>query len=136
MTPGSRQASPDSGLLGVIARLALIGSAAAVLVATVYRAPHVIYSYNLEHFAAFYLVSVIAAVANPHTRLRRLAAYLVAFAVLAEGVRLFWALPEIVLQRCSADIGGMMAAYVPMFAYRLRRRFHPIPVAVPPTAPP
>jgi hypothetical protein len=123
----------ETGLLGMLARLALVATVAAILLAAAFPAPRLLYSYNLEHFAAFYLLAIAAAVANPKRRLRDLTAALLVFAFVIDAARLFWSPPWLVLQRWCADVGGVMAGYAPIVAERIRRRIQPAPPApVPP----
>src|SRR5665213_1841847 len=65
---------PDSGLWAVATRVGLVAVLAAVGYASLpgRRVPRLLYSYHLEHFAAFYLAALIAAAAFPRSRLRNI----------------------------------------------------------------
>ena len=117
---------PDTGPLAVLARVALILSAAALLYATAMpgsAVPKLFYSNNLEHFAAFYVGSLTAAAAFPRRKLRWLTLAFGLFAMALEGSRLMGGLNARVLEMWCADFGGVIAAYAPMVIERFRRLF-------------
>jgi len=117
---------PDTGPLAVAARVALLGCLAALVYATAVpgaRAPHLLYSNNLEHFAAFYIVALVTAAAFPRLKLRWLALGLGVFALGLEAFRLIERPQMDVMQKWYADFGGVLAAYVPMAVQRFRRLF-------------
>jgi|HubBroStandDraft_5_1064220.scaffolds.fasta_scaffold662872_2 hypothetical protein len=83
--------------------------------------PRLFWSYHIEHFAAFYLIAVLAAAGLPMLRLRQVGFALVLMALLLAAVRL--AIPHHRLadaEDLAADIAGIGAAIVPIVIGRLR----------------
>lgn len=122
---------PETGPLAVLARLAFLGSLAAIVV-TVFLPrsllPQFARSHYLEHFAAFYVATLCGLAAMPRTQLRRIALGYVVFGVLLETTHLaagapIWPLVD----NWVADMGGLAAAFVPVLVERFRRRFPPRP---------
>lgn len=117
---------PDTGPLAVAARVALIGCVAILIYATFAPGdvvPRLLYSNNLEHFAAFYIAALVAAAAFPRRRLRWLTLAFAVFALALEGSRTLQSPGIDLIERWNADFGGVMAAYVPMVIQRFRRLF-------------
>jgi hypothetical protein len=84
--------------------------------------PRVFHNYHIEHFAAFYLVALLGAAALPMVSLLRIG---IALSALATAFAVFRIL-ELVdkafyLDDLACDIGGVMAALVPMMIGRVRR---------------
>jgi hypothetical protein len=118
---------PDTGPLAVLARLVFLGALLAIVV-TVFlpraMVPQFVRSHYLEHFAAFYVVTLFAIAAMPRTQLRRIGAGFVVFAVLLEATHLLARAPVWPLvDNWVADMGGLAAAFAPVVVERFRRRF-------------
>lgn len=117
---------PDTGPLAVAARVGLVLCVAVLVYATVMPGsvvPQLLYSNNLEHFAAFYVGALTAAAAFPRQRLRWLTLGFGLFALALEGSRLLGGVTPRVYELWCADFGGVMAAYAPMAIERFRRLF-------------
>ena len=117
----------DDDLLAVAARVIFLSLIAAVSFASLAPGdwvPHLLYSYHLEHFAAFYLMTLSMAAARHHTSPNRLLLDVAALASILEIMRLL-APPHDVsaAQDWVADIGGALAALSPMFIADFRRSF-------------
>lgn len=83
--------------------------------------PHVFWSYHLEHFAAFYLIAVLAAAGLPTLRLRQIGVALALMALLLAAVRLALPLHQMSdAEDLAADIAGILAAIGPIVVGRLR----------------
>jgi len=84
--------------------------------------PRVFYSYHVEHFAAFYVIAVLATAGLPKFRLIYIALSLAVTAVALETVRLaipphqHSSLPDLV-----ADLSGLSAAVVPILVGQFRK---------------
>ena len=120
---------PPTSPWAVAARLTVLFTAAAVAFASLAPpryVPHVLYSYHLEHFAAFYVVALAAAAALPRARLRNIGATAVVLAALLEGSKMFVRHgPVDAYQNFLADVGGAFAAVLPIAVDRFRRLFMP-----------
>ena len=112
-----------------MARLAFIGSALAIVIAVLLppdRVPNFVYSHHLQHFAAFYVLTLFGGFAIPRLSISRLGAGVVVFATVLNAVHLFAGAPQrAVLDAWAADVGGLAAALAPMLAERFRRRLRP-----------
>ena len=121
---------PDSGPLAVLARLSLLGAVAAIVVAVFlppWMVPQFARSHYLEHFAAFYVVTLAALAAAPQGPLRRIASGFVLFATLLESTHLLaGAALQPLIRNWVADMGGLAAALAPVVVERFRRRFRMI----------
>jgi hypothetical protein len=100
---------------------ALIGLAYASLAPSA-DIPRVFQNYHIEHFAAFYVVALLSAMALPHVRMMRiglvlccLAAAFALFRVLALINRVFY------VEDLACDISGTLAALVPILLGGFRR---------------
>lgn len=118
---------PETGPLAILARLAFLGTAVAIAV-TVFLprklVPALLYSHNLEHFAAFYVATLFGMAALPRSKLRRIALAYMAFAALLEGAHYFSGAPfRPLIDKWAADVGGLVAAIAPVLVERFRRRF-------------
>ncbi len=112
--------------LGFSARLGFllgVGAILAAIIAPPDLTPHVLRSYYLEHFAAFYVTSLVAAIAFPRIAIRRLICILIGFAFFVQCYPLLWN-PELQTfwPRAVANTGGVLAAVVPVLAGQLRLR--------------
>ncbi len=120
---------PDNGAWAVVVRVGFLLSLAAVIFAALAPpgwTPRILFSRHLEHFAAFYVATVMAAAALPRAKLMRLGAGMALFAALLELIRVLpsehriWA-----VSAAQADIGGILAALAPIVAERFRGLFDP-----------
>lgn len=118
---------PDSGPLAVIARLALLGSILAIVVAVFlppWMVPQFVRSHYLEHFAAFYIQALVAFAAFPRARLRNLCTAIGVFATLLEATHMAsGAALRPLVDNWVADLGGLSAAAAPVVIERFRHRF-------------
>ncbi|HVI30917.1 hypothetical protein [Phenylobacterium sp.] len=118
---------PDSGPLAVLSRLSLLGAGVAIIVAKFLPpelVPDFVRSPNLQHFAAFYVLTLCALAAMPRTRLRTAAIGVALFATLLEALHLLSGAPLGPLtDNWVADLGGLSAAVAPVVVERFRRRF-------------
>jgi hypothetical protein len=119
---------PATGPWAVLARCGLVLAVAAVAYASLAPGryvPRLLYSYHLEHFAAFYVVALTGSAALPRARLRWLGAASVVLALAMELPHLlFGGAPQAVYQNGLADVGGAFAALLPMAVDRFRRRLN------------
>lgn len=117
---------PRTGPLAILARLAYIWAALAIVLAVLLppeRVPNFVYSHNLQHFAAFYVLMLCGAAALPKLPLSYLTSIHVVFATVLEAMHLIAGAPErAVFDAWAADLGGVFAALAPMIADRFRRR--------------
>ncbi len=117
---------PPNGPIAILARLAFIGSAIAIVLAVLLppeKVPNFVYSHNLQHFAAFYVLTLFGGFAIPQVSISRLGIGTALFASGLEGMHLIAGAPsESVLEAWAADLGGLTAALAPMLADRFRRR--------------
>lgn len=118
---------PEAGPLAVLARLSLLGAGLAIVIAKFLPpelVPDFVRSPNLQHFAAFYVLTLCALAALPRTRLRTVAVGVGGFATLLEALHLLAGAPLGPLtDNWVADLGGLSAAVGPVIVERFRRRF-------------
>jgi hypothetical protein len=118
---------PLTGRWAVLARLGFLGALATIAVAVVLPGnvgPPFVGSYHLQHFAAFYVATLLGLAASPRLRVRRVALRIVLFTTVVEGLRLIGgAAPRSLIDNWAADVGGMAAAIAPLGVARWRRRF-------------
>jgi hypothetical protein len=84
--------------------------------------PRVFYSYHIEHFAAFYVIILLAAAGLPSVRLYQITAAALLTALILATVRL--AIPRHQVsdfEDLCADVAGVAAGVAPMLVARLRR---------------
>jgi len=120
---------PDHGPWAVAARVGFLFSLAAVAFAALAPAgwtPRILFSRHLEHFAAFYVATVMAVAALPRARLMRIGFGMALFAVTLEVLR---AAPSLhvgwTIAPAEADLGGVLAALAPIVAEKFRSLFDP-----------
>jgi hypothetical protein len=117
----------DNDPLAVVARAVFLGLIAAVGFASLAPTawiPHLLYSYHLEHFAAFYLMALAMAAARYRASLNRVLLDVVILASLLEGVRAFTPAHELTaVEDWVADIGGGLAALAPIMVGGFRKSF-------------
>ena len=83
--------------------------------------PHLFYSYHVEHFAAFYVLSVVAAAGLPRIGLTRLSLSLIGFAAVLEVIRMLTPAHQLTsAEDLVCDIAGVLAAYAPMLVSQFR----------------
>lgn len=118
---------PDTGLLAVLARVVFLAAGLAIVIAVFlppWMVPQFVRSPYLEHFAAFYVLTLTALAALPRAPLIRVAAGVGVFATLLEATHLFaGAAFSPLVDNWVADLGGSSAAVAPMVVERFRRRF-------------
>jgi len=118
---------PEAGPLAVLARLSLLGAGLAIVIAKFLPpelVPDFVRSPNLQHFAAFYVLTLCALAALPRTRLRTVAVGVGGFATVLEALHLLAGAPLGPLtDNWVADLGGLSAAVAPVIVERFRRRF-------------
>jgi hypothetical protein len=119
-----QQIAPTTWLWTVGAASALVWGLIALVAASIGPAqfvPHIFFSYRVEHFMAFYAITILAAVGLPGTRLTFIGASMVVLAAALELVRT--AIPPhqmSTMRDYSADVGGVVAAVLPIIVGRLR----------------
>jgi hypothetical protein len=117
----------DDDPLAVAARATFLGLIAAVSLASLAPTswiPHLLYSYHLEHFAAFYLMALSMAAARYRASLNRVMLDVVVLASLLEGVRAFTPAHQLTAaEDWVADLGGGLAALAPIVIGKFRGSF-------------
>jgi hypothetical protein len=121
----------DNDPMAVLARTAFLLVVAAICFASLAPAgwmPRVLYSYHLEHFAAFYLVALSMAAARYRANVYRVMADIAALATVLEGLRLFIPSHQLyVAEDWVADLGGGLAALSPIVIGDFRKSFRTEP---------
>jgi hypothetical protein len=119
----------DNDPLAMFARVAFLLVVAAICFASLAPSgwmPRVLYSYHLEHFAAFYLVALSMAAARYRANVYRVMTDIAVLATVLEGVRLFIPSHQLyVLEDWVADLGGSLAALAPILIGDFRKSFRP-----------
>ena len=122
---------PDAGPWAVLARAAFLATVTFLLFASlapVALVPRLLASRHLEHFAAFYITTLVTAAAMPRVRPTRLGAALALFAGVLELARMIPAQHRIWgALDWEADFGGILAAVTPIIIAGFRTRFEPRP---------
>lgn len=122
---------PVTGPLAVLARVAFLGALVAIVVAVFLPSsmvPQFVRSHYLQHFAAYYVAGLFGLAASPRAPAPTIAARLLAFATVLEAAHLLsGARLRPLIDNWVADLGGMLAAFVPIAVARFRRRFAPPP---------
>jgi len=120
-----RRLAPNTWFWTSASISALAWSLIAILYASLGPArfvPRIFFSYRLEHFAAFYLLTVFAAAGLPRMKLTHLGLGLVSLAVVLEMVRTLMPVHQLSSARdLLADVAGVTAALLPILVGRLRR---------------
>jgi hypothetical protein len=118
---------PDAGPLAVLARLGFLGAALAIAVAVFLPrelVPQFVRSHYLQHFAAFYVLTLCALSAMPRAKLRTAALMVGLFATVLEAFHLLSGARLVpLIDNWVADMGGLAAAAAPVVVERFRRRF-------------
>lgn len=118
---------PITGPLAVLARVAFLGALAAIVVAVFLPreyVPQFVRSPYLQHFAAFYVAGLLGLAASPRTAATTVAFRLVVFITVLEASHLLsGARLKPLIDNWVADLGGLAAAFAPIFVARFRRRF-------------
>ncbi|PZQ63568.1 MAG: hypothetical protein DI570_08515 [Phenylobacterium zucineum] len=122
---------PITGPLAIAARAAFLMSLAGIAVAVLLPAdmvPQFLRSSYLEHFAAYYVATLLGLAASPRAPLPKVAARISVFATLLEAVHLLrGAAIGPLIDNWVADLGGVAAALAPFAVARFRARFAPPP---------
>ncbi|MEW5684364.1 MAG: hypothetical protein AB1942_05565 [Pseudomonadota bacterium] len=122
---------PITGPLAIGARVMFLAALAAIALAVLLppdRVPQFLRSSYLEHFAAYYVATLLGLAASPRASLPRVAVRISLFATLLEAAHLLGgAALGSVVDNWVADLGGMAAALAPFAVARFRRRFAPQP---------
>jgi hypothetical protein len=130
----------DNHPLAILARAAFLVIIAALCFASLAPAgwlPRVLYSYHLEHFAAFYLVALSMAAARYRANVYRVMTDIAILATVLEGLRLFIPSHQLyVAEDWVADLGGALAALAPIVIGDFRKSFRPEASPPPPAPPP
>ncbi len=130
----------DSSSSAILARSLFVGVVLVISFASLSPSgwvPRVLYSYHLEHFAAFYLVGLSMAAARSRVGVSRVFLDVALLASLLEGARLFNPSRQLyVAEDWIADLGGALAALAPMVIAEFRRSFaRPVKAELEPPAP-
>ena len=125
----------DDDPLAMAARavfLTLIAAVSFASLAPVAWVPHVLYSYHLEHFAAFYVMAASMAAARYRANLSRVLLDMLILASVLEGVRFFTPQHELsATEDWFCDLGGSLAALGPILIADFRKSFGHRPGAGP-----
>jgi hypothetical protein len=117
----------DNHPFAVAARVMAVGAAVTVTFASlgpISVLPKLLYSNNLEHFAAFYVVTLTLYAARYRARLARVVLDSIVFATILEAARLVMPGPRPAnFEHWMADLGGILAAAAPVVAAGFRRSF-------------
>lgn len=129
----------DNHPLAMIARgafLVVIGALCFASLAPAGWMPRLLYSYHLEHFAAFYLVALSMAAARYRANVYRVMTDIAVLATVLEGLRLFIPSHQLyVVEDWMADLGGALAALSPIVIGDFRKSFRGDSAPPPPTPP-
>jgi len=117
----------DDNVLAIAARAVAVVCAIAVTFASLGPAnwlPRLLYSNNLEHFAAFYVVALAFYAARYRAPLLRVLRDAAVFATLLEAAKLVTPGPRPAsFDHWIADLGGILAASAPLLVGAFRRAF-------------
>ncbi len=118
---------PDDHIVAIGARITTVVIAVALAVASLCPPawlPRLLYSNNLEHFAAFYILALTLSAARYRTRLVVIMRDAALLATALEAAR--WLLPgprQGNINHWIADLGGVLAAAAPLVVSAFRRSF-------------
>ena len=118
---------PDDHIVAIGARIATVAVAIALTVASFCPPtwlPRLLYSNNLEHFAAFYILALTLAAARYRSRMTVIMRDAALLATALEAAR--WILPgprQGNIDHWMADLGGILAAAAPFVVAGFRRSF-------------
>ena len=127
---------PNAWLWTIAALAGLAWGVLAVVFASVGPSeyvPTIFHNYRVEHFVAFYMLTILASAGLPHVRLYQLACSLTLMAVILATVRLTMPRHRLAdAEDLLADIAGIAAAIMPILVGRFRqiaaqRRLQPPP---------
>jgi len=119
----------DNHAFAISARTAAVACALAIIVASLGPSswlPHLLYSNNLEHFAAFYVVALAFSAARYRSPLVRVLRDVAILATVLEVAK--WILPgprKANFDHWIADLGGILALAAPMIIASFRSSFAP-----------
>ncbi len=123
MTTPRRDNHPLAMSARVLAVVCVVAITAASLGPTA-MLPKLLYSNNLEHFAAFYLVALVFYTARYRKPMATVARDVAIFASVLEAARLIPAgVRQASFEHWMADLGGILAAAAPLQAAEFRRLF-------------
>ena len=117
----------DDHAFAVLARVAAVLCVVAIVLASLGPAswlPRLLYSNNLEHFAAFYVVALVFCAARYRTRLSQVLRDVALLATALEAAK--WALPgsrKANFDHWMADLGGILAVTAPLMIGVFRQSF-------------
>jgi hypothetical protein len=115
---------PDTRPVALIALAALAWAIIALAFASLGPSeyvPRVFHNYHIEHFAAFYVVTLLTAAAMPRTSLWRICAGLAFLATIFALIRFATPLHRLTaLEDLACDVGGSFAAITPILVGRFR----------------
>lgn len=135
-----RKLQPNAWLWTLAALAGLAWGLIAVVFASVgpsQYVPRLFYSYHIEHFAAFYVLTILASSGLPRAHLRQVVPPLVLMALLLATVRLLIPRHRIAnAEDLAADLTGIAAAVAPILVGRFRQMVGERPAAVPPSTTP
>ena len=84
--------------------------------------PRIFHNYHVEHFAAFYMVALLGAAALPSVGLLRVGLILSLLASAFAAFRILELIDKVFyVEDLACDIGGILAALVPMVVGRFRQ---------------
>ncbi len=84
--------------------------------------PQFFHNYHAEHLAAFYVITILAAVGLPRARLHQIGFPLILMAVILAIVRLFIPRHQLAdAEDLAADVAGIVAAIGPIIVGRYRQ---------------
>lgn len=118
---------PINGPLAILARTGFLAALAAIVIAVFLPSemvPRFVRSHYLQHFAAFYVATLLGLAASPRTPVRAVVFRIAAFCTTLEATHLInGAALRPLIDNWVADLGGMAAALAPIVVARFRRRF-------------
>lgn len=117
--------TPNTWLWTVLAVSAFAWALIALVIAAIAPAgwaPRVFRSYHVEHFAAFYTVTILAAAGLPRIRLLTISLAIVIVAAVLMAVRLTTPTHQsAAVEDFVIDVAGVLAAVAPILVGRFRR---------------
>ena len=117
---------PVTGPLAILARVTFLGAVAAIVIAVFlpsHLVPDFVHSTHLQHFAAFYVATLLGLAAMARTSITGVALRFFVFASLLEIAHFFSGAPwRPLFDNWASDVGGLAAAIAPIAVARFRRR--------------
>jgi hypothetical protein len=110
--------------IAVLARVGLLVAVAILITASLLTPPRLFYSYHAQHFVAFYVLSLTAALAIKRKTIIGLGVRIAIFAFCFEMIRSFSPLhARTTYLDWIADAAGIVGALAPMLGQKIRQRF-------------